>query len=103
MRFRTLVFPAVIVAVHTVAVIVFAFTEVPIAGPKADAGVIRWTPWLFIDFPVSMISLEIACVANSNATGVGIVAFFGAFQWFIWALVLQWLFAKFLVWWETIP
>ena len=87
--------PALFLLVHTLAVIAFAVTQPAAAGPESDSAAMGWLLWVYVDFPLGLVSLWALSSATSNTLAVLSVLLIGGLQWILWGLaansVMGWL------------
>jgi hypothetical protein len=74
---------------HSVAMVLFAVTNVPIKGPNADAGAMVWLMWVWVDFPLGFPAIFVAETASTNVGAIAWLLLIGGFQWAFWGWLLQ--------------
>ena len=86
-----LLLPAMFVAIHTLAVLNFASTNIPLMGPDSDAGAMRWLMWMYVDFPLGFVAIFASELATTNQGAIAWILFIGGIQWALWGWLLWWI------------
>jgi hypothetical protein len=74
---------------HSVAMVLFAVTNVPMKGPNADSGAMVWIMWVWVDFPLGFPAIFVAETASTNVGAIAWLLLIGGFQWAFWGWLLQ--------------
>lgn len=78
-------------AIHSVAMVLFAFNQPPPTGPNANANSLIWVCWVWVDFPLGFLSLYFAHSLFPESSFGSIATYFlvGGLQWFVWGILFQ--------------